>query len=163
VHVRNSLVDIYRQGQLNNLPPDQSQPFVMNASLDYFGSLSPGATLDFKLTTLDNSTTIASGPLGGVNSTDSAISGMATIPSEDVELWWPVGMGKQNLYYVTVDLLSANKTQLATITKRVGFRTIVLNSNPISDEQLAQGKIPQSRCLMTGESPLGYIQYVPRR
>ena len=40
VHIRNSLVDIYRQGQLNNLPPDQNQPWVVNASLDYFGDVS---------------------------------------------------------------------------------------------------------------------------
>lgn len=142
VQVRNSLVDIYREGQLNNLPPDQSQPFVMNASLDYFGSLSSGATLNYKLTTLDNETTIASGSLEGVNATDSMISGAVTIPSEAVELWWPVGMGNQTLYYVIVDLMSASNNTLATVTKRVGFRTIVLNSNPISDEQLALGIAP---------------------
>lgn len=142
VQVRNSLVDIYRQGQLNNLPPDQSQPFVMNASLDYFGALPQGATLNYKLTSLDNATTISSGSLNGVNTTGSAISGMTTIPSDAVDLWWPVEMGNQTLYYVTLNLVSTSNETLASVTKRVGFRTIVLNSSPISDEQLAQGVAP---------------------
>lgn len=142
VQVRNSLIDVYRLGQLNNLPPDQNQPWVMNASLDYFGAMPTGATLRYKLTTLDNQTTIGSGPLGNINATRESITGMITIPSEDVELWWPIGMGNQTLYYVTVDLLSASNATLASVTKRIGFRTIVLNSGVITDAQLAQGIAP---------------------
>lgn len=74
VHVRNILVDIYRQGQLNNLPPDQNRPWVLNASLDYFGSLPASAALTYTLTSLDNDTTVAAGSLGNVNCTDCEYS-----------------------------------------------------------------------------------------
>lgn len=43
IHVQNTLVDVYRQGQLNNLPPDQTKPWVVNVSVDYIGAL-PGST-----------------------------------------------------------------------------------------------------------------------
>ncbi|KAF2172881.1 glycoside hydrolase family 2 protein [Zasmidium cellare ATCC 36951] len=142
VQVRNSLVDIYRQGQLNNLPAPQGQPWVVNASLDYFGSLPQGASLTYKLTSRDNETTVSTGSLGDVNTTASTVTGSTTLPSDAVELWWPVGMGDQNLYYMTVDLVSAANQTLATVTKRVGFRTIILNGNPVSDEELALGIAP---------------------
>ncbi|KAK4507048.1 hypothetical protein PRZ48_000782 [Zasmidium cellare] len=142
VQVRNSLVDIYRQGQLNNLPAPQDQPWVVNASLDYFGNLPQGASLTYKLTSRDNETTVSTGSLGDVNTTASTVTGSTTLPADAVELWWPVGMGDQTLYYMTVNLVSAANQTLATVTKRVGFRTIILNGNPVSDEELAMGIAP---------------------
>lgn len=141
VYVRNSVVDIYRQGQLNNLPPDQSQPWVVNASLDYFGDLPAGATLQYTLMSIDNKT-VSSGELSGVNCTNATVTGMTTIPDNAVELWWPSQLGPQTLYYMSIDLMSTNNKTLASVTKRLGFRTIVLNENPISGAQLAQGIAP---------------------
>ncbi|KAM3418488.1 hypothetical protein BST61_g4469 [Cercospora zeina] len=142
LHVRNSLVDIYRQGQLNNLPPDQNQPWVVNASLDYFGHVPDSASLKYKLTSIDNATTVASGDLTSVNVTETAVTGSTIVPREDVELWWPVGMGPQTLYYITIDLVSATGQTLASVSKRVGFRTIVLNGNPVSEAEMAKGIAP---------------------
>ncbi|KAF7193982.1 Beta-mannosidase A [Pseudocercospora fuligena] len=142
VKIRNSVVDIYREGQLNNLPPDQSKNWVVNASVDYFGSALSGATLDYKITTLDNTSTIAKGSLDAINATASTVTGSTTVPSDAVDLWWPVGMGPQTLYYITIDLKSANGDTLATVSKRVGFRTIVQNGNPVSDEEMAMGIAP---------------------
>lgn len=141
VHVRNSVVDIYRQGQLNNLPPDQMKPWVVNASLDYFGSLPAGATLRYTFMDMENST-VTSGEMGGVNCTNATVTGDTTIPASMVDLWWPSQLGPQTLYYITIDLVSTSNTTLASVTKRVGFRTIVLNENPISQAQLAQGIAP---------------------
>ncbi|KAK5747008.1 hypothetical protein LTS12_022524 [Elasticomyces elasticus] len=141
VYVRNSIIDIYRQGQLNLLPPDQSQPLVVNASLDYFGQLPDGATLSYTLTDLQNKT-VSSGALSDLNSTDATVTGSATIPDGTVDLWWPSQLGSQNLYYITISLKSSSNSSLASVTKRVGFRTIVLNETPISDAQLAQGIAP---------------------
>ncbi|KAK0835009.1 hypothetical protein LTR73_001301 [Friedmanniomyces endolithicus] len=138
VYIRNSIVDIYREGQLNLLPPDQSQPWVVNASLDYFGNLPDNATLSYVLTDLQNHT-ISSGALSDVNTTNATITGSTIIPNGAVELWSPSQLGPQNLYYITISLQSSSKASLASVTKRVGFRTIVLNETPISDQQLALG------------------------
>lgn len=47
----------------------------------------------------------------------------------DAELWWPVGYGDQPLYDVTVEL-SDGETVLDTVERRVGFRTIDIDTSP---------------------------------
>ena len=141
IHVRNSIVDIYRKGQLNNLPPDQSQPWVVNASLDYFGDMPDGASLSYVLRDVSNKT-ISKGSFDNVNTTDDTVTGATTISDDLVDLWWPSQLGPQTLYYMTIDLKSSSGDALATVSKRVGFRTIVLNETPISKKQLAQGIAP---------------------
>ena len=141
VHVRNSILDIYRKGQLNNLPPDQSQPWVVNASLDYFGTLQKGATLSYVLRDVNNKT-VSKGSFENVNSTDDTVTGAAMIAKDLVDLWWPSQLGPQTLYWMTVNLESSDGSSLATVNKRLGFRTIVLNETPISKKQLAQGVAP---------------------
>jgi hypothetical protein len=64
-----------------------------------------------------------------------------TVPKDDVELWWPNGMGKQPLYNVSVGLTSLNQTQW--IQKRVGFRVSALvtsNDTAGSDETQDEDK-----------------------
>lgn len=141
VYIRNSLIDIYRQGQLNNLPPDQTQPWVVNASIDYFGNLPAGASLCYTLMDIDNNT-VTSGVFAYVNTTDSTVTGQTVIPDGTVDLWWPNNMGSQTLYYMTIDLVDAHNKSLASVEKRLGFRTIVLNEGVITPEQLAQGIAP---------------------
>ncbi|RMZ02582.1 hypothetical protein D0860_07149 [Hortaea werneckii] len=138
IQVRNTLVDIYRQGQLPLTIPDQSQPWIVNASMDYYGDLPSGAELRYTLTDMKNNT-ICSGDLNDVNSTDSTITGQTMIPNGAVDLWWPNGMGEQNLYYFAIEVISPSNRSIASVSKRVGFRTIVLNEYPITDAQLAQG------------------------
>lgn len=50
-----------------------------------------------------------------------------------VEPWWPVGYGAQNLYTVSVLLLSANGQTLDESTTRVGFRRVVLVQEPLEE------------------------------
>ncbi|KAK5953741.1 hypothetical protein OHC33_005010 [Knufia fluminis] len=141
VHPRNVLVDIYKQGQRNNLIPDQDQPWVMNASIDVLGTLPDGASLSYTVKDASNGT-VVSGNLADVNQTDSVVTGSITIPKDSVDLWWPVGMGPQTLYYVTIDVMSASNQAIASVTRRVGFRTIVLNETPVTDDQIALGIAP---------------------
>ncbi|KAK8217328.1 hypothetical protein M8818_001581 [Zalaria obscura] len=141
VCVRNSLVDIYRQGQLNNLPPDQSQPWVLNASLDFFGDLPQDASLSFTLIDARNNT-VVTGPLTDLNITNSTVTGSTVIDADRVDLWWPNGLGPQTLYNLTLDLVDSNEKALFSVNKRVGFRTIVLNEGIITQEQLDQGIAP---------------------
>lgn len=140
IFIRNTLLDIYRQGQLNNLPPDQSAPWVVNISLEVLGTVPEEATLQVEIIDMD-STTVASGHLQNVMSSGSMISGSVTIDGESCQLWWPVGMGPQNLYDFKITVFDGEQS-IASITKRSGFRTIVLNMTPISDAQLAQGIAP---------------------
>jgi beta-mannosidase len=51
----------------------------------------------------------------------------------DARLWWPVGYGEQPLYDVSVVLVDADSQSLDTWTGRVGFRTVVLDTEPDAD------------------------------
>lgn len=139
LYVRNSLVDIYRQGQINLIPPDQSQPWVVNGSLDVLGEIPEAASLSYSLTDLDGNN-VSSGVMQNVTVQGRSITGSVVIPSNKVKLWWPVGMGDQNLYLFRLTINTGG--QYATTTKRVGFRTIVLNQEPIREDQLANGVAP---------------------
>ncbi|KAI9723828.1 MAG: hypothetical protein M1828_004078 [Chrysothrix sp. TS-e1954] len=142
-YVRNALVDVYKKGQMNNMPPDQSQPWMVNASLDYIGTLPSGARMTYTLKDpSDSNKTVSSGSMTKVNMTDNAINGLVSISNDLVKMWWPNGLGDQNLYYMTLSIAdSANKT-ITTATRRIGFRTIVLNEDVVTDEQMAKGIAP---------------------
>ncbi|KAI1609968.1 putative beta-mannosidase [Exophiala viscosa] len=138
LYVRNTLLDIYRQGQVNNLPPDQTQPWIVNASLDVLGTLPPNAGLRIDIIDANNNTA-ASSIASNVTSSGGAISGSISVENNSVDLWWPNGMGPQNLYYATVTLLGSSNNSIATSTVRTAFRTILLNMEPISQQQISQG------------------------
>ncbi|KAK8172258.1 putative beta-mannosidase A [Phyllosticta citrichinensis] len=142
IYVRNSLVDIYRLGQLNNLPPDQEQPWVLNASVDYLGQSGSNRGINYRLLDSDN-TIVSSGSLTNITTGEGVITGAAIIPSESVQLWWPNGLGPQTLYRLELEIVvdSGNKT-IVSLAKRVGFRTIVLNEGVVTAQQLAQGIAP---------------------
>lgn len=141
LYVRNALVDIYKQGQLNNIPPDQSQPWVVNASLDLLGDLPQGASLTYVLTDALNKTVVES-TMSNVNVSGGAISGSSIVEGDAVECWWPNGMGPQTLYNMTIAVVDANGKTVVSAQRRVGFRTIVLNEGPITQDQLAAGIAP---------------------
>ncbi|KAF7979728.1 hypothetical protein HWV62_41090 [Athelia sp. TMB] len=141
IYVSNSMVDIYRQGQLNNLPPDQTQPWVMNVSIDYVGTLPANSRLVAVIPGVQ-----LNGQLSGVTVGNGTITGSAIIKSEGAgspKLWWPVGYGAQTLYNMQIEIFAGNSLiPVASITKRVGFRTIVLNQGLITAEQEAMGIAP---------------------
>ena len=141
VVVQNTLIDVFRKGQMNNLSPDQSQPWVFNASIDYLGSLPQDAAMHLTLSDASGKV-IADTDLDGLTSNNMTITGNTTIASDDVQLWWPNGMGSQNLYNATVTVSSKSWSQPATVSKRIGFRTIVLNLSEITQAQQDQGISP---------------------
>lgn len=142
IYPRNTLIDVYRMGQRNNLIPDQTQPWVVNASIDYIGTLPKGASLSYVLKDSNNNHTLMHGNLSNVTVANGAISGSTTLPNGAVDLWWPSGMGPQKLYYMTINIIGAKNTSLASVDKRIGFRTIVLNELPVSPSDIALGVAP---------------------
>lgn len=144
--VRNSLFDIYRLGQLPNLPPNQSANWVLNASVDALGTVPAGATLRYSVVDTVTNGTVSSGTLSNVTNAGDVITGTTVLSADDYELWWPSGLGQQKLYNVTVEVISPTGNVLASVNKRTGFRTIVLNEGVITDEQLAQGIAPGNNC-----------------
>lgn len=77
IYVRNTLLDIYREGQLNNLPPDQNAQWIVNASLDVLGTIPSSAVLSIEISDINNST-VATGSLGNVTNSGSTITGSYT-------------------------------------------------------------------------------------
>lgn len=159
IYVRNSDFDISRLGQMNNIPPDQSAPWLLNASLDVLGTLPEGAALNYVIADSTTNRTVSSGSLTDVTSSNTTITGTAVLDPSLYELWWPRGLGPQNLYNLTVSIVDSGKNTLTSVNKRTGFRTIVslprdatikglpndsevLNMQVISDEQIAQGIDP---------------------
>lgn len=57
-----------------------------------------------------------------------------TQPGE-LDLWWPVGYGEQNLHTVEIKLRDENGKIVDVQSKRVGFRRVRLVQEPLIDEE----------------------------
>jgi beta-mannosidase len=60
---------------------------------------------------------------------ENRLETVVTVPSP--ELWWPVNHGSQHLYTVEIVLVTADSgTELARVTRQVGFRHVRVNQDP---------------------------------
>ncbi|KAJ5618756.1 glycoside hydrolase family 2 protein [Penicillium lagena] len=140
VYVKNSDFDLYRKGQLNNLPPDQTADWIFNASIDVVGSVPRGSQMRYTIVDSDSHRRVSNGRFGQLENGGDVITGIAALKESDYELWWPNGLGPQKLYNMEVEVVFGGRT-IASVNKRMGFRTIVLNMEPISDLQLSQDTV----------------------
>ncbi|KAI0738846.1 glycoside hydrolase [Daedaleopsis nitida] len=52
---------------------------------------------------------------------------------DKVELWWPVGYGRQKLYTIDIFLLGEHGTILDSLTRRIGFRSVEIIQEPLEE------------------------------
>ena len=144
VYVKNADFDLYREGQLNNLPPDQGANWILNASIDILGTFPKDVTMKYRIMDSTSNKTVSTGTLSNVTNGDDVVWGTAVLNSADYELWWPTGLGGQQLYNITVEVTggSNNNKSIASVDRRMGFRTIVLNMGQITNDQIAEGVAP---------------------
>ncbi|XWW98739.1 hypothetical protein V2A60_006741 [Cordyceps javanica] len=140
----NTVVDVYRQGQTNNFAPDQNKPWVVNASIDYIGSLPEDSYIEATIESASaDSAILFRGKLEDVQRSTTTISGSIEIGSSTPKLWWPNGMGDQNMYRIDLVVRGANNSSpVLKSSRRFGFRTILLSTGTTSDEEVSSGKQP---------------------
>lgn len=146
IHVSNSLLDIYREGQLPNLPPDQNRNWVLNASIDVIGALPNDTSFFYSVTDRHTELVLSSGGFANVSNRDNVITGTVVLDKALFELWWPSGLGEQKLYDVMLCVGAPFNLTPTCVTKTTGFRTIVLNMGEITNDQLAKGIAPGNNC-----------------
>ena len=78
---------------------------------------------------------------------------IAALTVSDPELWWPNGYGEQSLYQVSVQLVFAGTEEiLDTWEKKIGLRTVTVNTDPKPNETYDPHMIDQKDDLDDGDN-----------
>ncbi|CAO1620973.1 unnamed protein product [Parajaminaea phylloscopi] len=146
--VVSTAIDVSKKGSYNNLPPDQAAPWIVNASLDIFASRgSSDAQLQIRIPKLGSAKVVV--PMNLTRGLNRGVLATLEIPSTGKSaprLWWPAAFGQPHLYDVELTLLESRhkRADSAQWRRRIGFRTIVVNQEPVSHAEIAAGWAPGS-------------------
>lgn len=139
VVVISSGIDIYRKGQVNNLPPpDPDANWIVNVTLTLLSShdiQNPSLRLaipSLDLYTFD--TYLSSHLSSGLNAPVHAVFEIPSGGKHSPSLWWPRNHGPQHLYQA---ILRSDELGLE-INRTVGFRTAYFDLSPITPRHIKE-------------------------
>lgn len=151
--VHKTVIDIYRQGQRNNLPPDQNAPWVVNITLPLITPHPPNRFASATLSGTLHGTNIKFEPVQlralpvpayATYGPQVFLTASFTVAPNAVEKWFPATLGNPKLYELGLSFDSGFSPQTQWV-ERVGFRTIVLDQSQYTQEEVARGITPGSK------------------
>ncbi|KAJ3014178.1 hypothetical protein HKX48_005303 [Thoreauomyces humboldtii] len=131
----NTFVDIYKEGQIPGLVPDQSSDWIVNVSVSLVSAVKlEKATMQLCLPDLRY--TSPDLPLDVIHVGQNYAQAHVKIPKSLPKLWWTWDLGYPQLYNLTIEINPASSAVAPLkLTKSVGFRTILLNLLPVPKDQ----------------------------
>ncbi len=127
-------IEIYREGQVSGLPPNQSADWIVNVTLTLRTAIDvQKPVMEIALPQLN----LTSGPLPFKavlrREETTMIWASFKVDKNIPDLWFPHNLGAPVRYNITVKLPQWN----TSFTTTTGFRTIVLVQEPYSKEEVA--------------------------
>ncbi|KAL9931259.1 hypothetical protein V8E36_009866 [Tilletia maclaganii] len=146
VFVYETSIDVYREGSVNNLPPNQKRDWIVKVTLSALSSRRQKVSLKVEFPELPGTAQKLSVSTGFLTSTlkagdNRAITATFRVPANQPELWWPAKYGNPKQYNLQFTLTdSANSS--TTWTRKTGFRTIVVSQADITLAERFRGVAP---------------------
>lgn len=141
----NTLVDVYRKNQLGNVKPDQSQPWMLNVSIEYLGKL-PHDEVELYVSIddlLETPIKLENAEFDAKNSVITGCFDLSEHCGSEPELWWPNQMGEQKMYNLSANIKDSKGKKLLTVDREIGFRTIYLNMERVKEDDIdSKGVLP---------------------
>ncbi|KAE8225113.1 hypothetical protein CF319_g2097 [Tilletia indica] len=146
VFVYETSIDIYRQGSINNLPPNQKADWIVKVTLSAVSTRDQKATLQVEFPelpgTLQN-VTLSSGFLSPTfkKGDNTVVTATFKVPANQPELWWPIKYGNPKTYDLQLTLKDSAGSS-STWTRKTGFRTVIVSQADISISERVKGVAP---------------------
>jgi len=162
--IHRTVIDIYRQGQRNNLRPDEDAPWVVNVTLPITSPQLLNASLSGVLS--GTSVKLPAKPLRILETPmyrnfgpDYSLSVEYVVDPDEIELWYPATLGNPKLYNLELTLqVQGQDSKQLTWKEKVGFRTIVVDQSRYTDEEVSNGIQPGTRFTFIVNGKPFYVQ-----